>query len=165
MRRSIALAILCMSVAACGSRNEERKVDRAAIAAALKTSEQEMAGSLKAKDAEAWASHYAADATMMIPFEAAVSGRDRIKADIVRFLADPNFSLTFESDSTQVAASGDMAYTRGRFTATQTDPKTKQKVGMSGNYATIFRKQANNEWKAVEDIASPGAPGTAAPSS
>jgi uncharacterized protein (TIGR02246 family) len=157
MRKSFALAILCISVAACNSRNEEPKVDTAAIAAALKASEQEMAAALRARDAGAWASHYAADATMMTPFEAAVSGQDRIKADFARILADPNFSLAFESDSTQVAASGDMAYTRGRFTATQTDPGTKRKVGMSGNYATIFRKQADNSWKAVEDIASPGA--------
>jgi hypothetical protein len=70
---------------------------------------------------------------------AAMSGHDKIKANLARYLSDPAFNLEFSSDSTKTAESGDMAYTRGRFTVTQTDPQTKKPVSMSGNSRWVRR--------------------------
>ena len=41
---------------------------------------------------------------------------------------------------------------------TMTDPKTKQPVTDHGKYVTIFRKQADGKWKAVEDMISSDMP-------
>jgi ketosteroid isomerase-like protein len=43
-----------------------------------------------------------------------------------------------------------------------TDPATKQAKSESGTYVTVYRKQADDSWKAVEDAVIPGAPAAAA---
>ena len=56
------------------------------------------------------------------------------------------------------ASSGDMAYTRGQYLMTMTDPATKQPDTSQGYYLTVWRKQDDGEWKAVEDFITPGPP-------
>jgi ketosteroid isomerase-like protein len=51
-----------------------------------------------------------------------------------------------------VAGSGDLAYSRGTYTMTMTDPKTKKPVTDHGSYVTDYRKQPDGSWKAVADI-------------
>ena len=46
-----------------------------------------------------------------------------------------------------------MATARGRFTETSTDPATKKSRSGSGTFLTVYRKQSDGSWKAVEDWA------------
>jgi ketosteroid isomerase-like protein len=41
-----------------------------------------------------------------------------------------------------------------------TDPVTRKPAAGSGSYLTVWKKQADGGWKAVEDFVTPG-PGTA----
>ena len=43
-----------------------------------------------------------------------------------------------------------------------TDPETKQPRTDTGNYLTVWKKQSDGNWKAVEDFVVPGAPASAA---
>jgi len=52
-----------------------------------------------------------------------------------------------------VASSGDMAYARGKFTEKYTDKKTGKVMSDSGPYLTVYKKQDDGSWKAVEDFA------------
>ena len=61
----------------------------------------------------------------------------------------------------RVAAAGDMADSRGHYTITTTDKATSKAVTGSGTYLTVYKKQADGGFKAVEDMIIPG-PSTAA---
>jgi ketosteroid isomerase-like protein len=60
------------------------------------------------------------------------------------------------SDRIQVAASGDLAYTRGHYSMTMTDPVSRKPAASGGSYLTVWRRQADGGWKAVEDFVTPG---------
>ena len=66
---------------------------------------------------------------------------------------DPNFEVHFASDKIDVAGSGDLAYARGKFTEKYTDQKTGKVMTDSGSYITVYKKQKDGSWKAVEDFA------------
>jgi ketosteroid isomerase-like protein len=83
-----------------------------------------------------------------------------IRAETATFAADPVLKVEFASDRIQVAASGDLAYTRGHYTMTMTDPATRKPAAGSGSYLTVWKKQPDGGWKAVEDFVTPG-PGAA----
>jgi uncharacterized protein (TIGR02246 family) len=104
-----------------------------------------------ARDAAAFASHFAADAVMMTPGQPPKRGPDEIQAGMKNLLSDPNFRIDFASDITDVADSGDMAATRGSYTLTVTDPASGKAREDKGSYVTVFRKQKDGAWKAVLD--------------
>ena len=96
--------------------------------------------------------HYGDDAILMVPGMPSMKGKDAIRTALKEFIADPNLSLTFTSASAEVAKSGDIAYTQGFFTIVQSDMKTKKPVTEKGAYFTVYKKQADGSWKAVQDI-------------
>ena len=70
-------------------------------------------------------------------------------------LKDAKFALTFAAQHVEVAKSGDVAFTQGTYTNTMTDPKTKKAMTEKGTYVTVYKKAANGNWQAVEDINTP----------
>jgi ketosteroid isomerase-like protein len=73
-------------------------------------------------------------------------------------LKDSAFDLGLAPQATGVAASGDLAYARGTFTASFTNPQTRQVESIGGNYLQVFRKRGDDNWEICEDISSPGSP-------
>jgi uncharacterized protein (TIGR02246 family) len=168
MRQALTIALtLALGAGVSGCRadrhhdHEGAAADTEALAGAVKAEEQKMLDGFRARNADAVAALYASDATVMLPFEAPMSGSDAIKAGIAETLADPAFKLDFSNQKTDVAGSGDLAYTRGAFTVTYTNSQTKKPETLKGGYVTVFRKQADGSWKVVEDVSSPGAPDAA----
>jgi uncharacterized protein (TIGR02246 family) len=156
-----AFLILSSALFACdrvGGHEEEAAaaVDTAAAEAEVKRTEAEMLAAFKAKDPARLAGYYADEAVMATPGRAAAAGRAAIVAMLEADMKDPAFALDFANAKTLVAASGDIAYTRGTFRVTFTDPATKRPREGRGNYVTIFRKQSDGSWKAIEDVASEG---------
>ena len=78
-----------------------------------------------------------------------MKGIEAINKAIADDLSDPAFKLTFHNDKTDVASSGDLAYTTGTYTVSYAEPKTKKVQQESRSYVTVFRKQADGQWKAV----------------
>ncbi len=58
----------------------------------------------------------------------------------------------------EIAKSGEIAYSQGKFRYNNTDPKTKKRVGQIGNYVEVYKKQADGTWKVQEDIATEETP-------
>ena len=129
-------------------------VDTAADTAAIKAQETQWAADWAAKDAAKLAAHYDPAATVMQPSMPAATGAAAISAALATVVADPALKLEFATDTVSVAPSGDLAFTRGKFTQTATDPKTKKPATIHGVYVTVYRKAADGTWKAVQDIAS-----------
>jgi ketosteroid isomerase-like protein len=97
-------------------------------------------------------------ATCMIPNSPTMTGKDALAKGMKEGLADPNWSLALQPVQVVVSKGGDLGYTRGTYVLTATDPATKKAVREKGRFATIFRKQPDGSWKAIEDINNPGPP-------
>lgn len=132
------------------------KPDASAATEAVERTEQEMLAAFQAKDAAKVTSHYASDAVLALPGQAAAKGNAAIGQVNARDLADPNFKLNFTNEKTDVAGSGDLAYTIGSFNVTYTNPETKQPENGAGSYVTVFKKQSDGSWKAAADFVVPG---------
>ncbi|MCW3847495.1 SgcJ/EcaC family oxidoreductase [Sphingomonas sp. LB-2] len=158
MKHAILALTLCVPLAACNApaidNGAATAQDRSA-ADAVKAVEADLAAAYKAKDAAKVASFYAADADIVVPFQAPRSGADSEKSATTDF-ADPAFALDFANARTEISPAGDMAYTRGTYTVSYTNPGDKSVATQAGNYVTVFRKTAEGGWKIVQDIASPG---------
>jgi len=151
---SFAAAVALAALAGC--QQSSGKVDTTEIEGQLKQDEARWNKAYAAHDAAALAGAYADDAALANPGSPLVTGIDAIRKETSAFAADPNLKVQFASDRVQVAASGDLAYTRGHYTLTMTDPATKKPATSKGSYLTVWQKQKDGEWKAVEDFVTPG---------
>jgi uncharacterized protein (TIGR02246 family) len=130
---------------------------RAADEKAIRDDAPVLARDWSAKDADKIAAHYADDAVVMSPgFPPAPKAA--IRDMVGQLQKDPNMSMKVETSFVEVAKSGDIAYSRGTYEMTATDPQTKQPVLIKGTYVTTFRKAADGSWKAVADINTPSGP-------
>jgi ketosteroid isomerase-like protein len=135
------------------------KSDAGAVKSAIKADETKWNAEFKNKDQESLVGHYADDAYFVAPGVAPADGSMAIRKAYADGLSDPNFAISFSSSKID---SGDLAYSRGRFTEKYTDPKTGKVISDAGSYITVYKKQADGSWKAVEDFAV-GDPGAAKP--
>jgi len=120
---------------------------------ALKDNEAQWNKDFEAKDADKLVAHYTDDAVLMNPGAPASSGKDAIRTALKGMVSDPALSLKFQATQVEVAKSGDMAYTHGNYQMTMTDPATKKVINDKGTYVTVYKKQADGSWKAVQDAA------------
>jgi len=125
---------------------------------ALKDIEASWSKATSSKDFEKGMSYYADDASLLMPNQPIVNGKDAIRAALKPLMDDPNFSLTFATTRADVAKSGDLGYTVGSYTMTMSDPKTKKPITDKGKYLTAYKKQADGTWKAVADMISSDIP-------
>lgn len=138
--------------------DQAQTADAAAIEKQIRAVETQWQADYAAHNADALAGHYAKDAALINPGAALATDAAARRAALGQIVADPNLNLTFASDRVLVAKSGELATSRGHYTMRMTDPATKQAKTESGTYVTIYRKQADGSWKAVEDAVIPGAP-------
>jgi len=124
---------------------------RAADVQAIKDVEAAWMKDANSKDADKWANYFTEDGSGLYPGAATLNGKAAIKAAMVPFMADPNFSLTFQSTRAMASKGGDMVYSQGTYTMTMTNPKTKKPMTDHGKYLTVYTKQADGSWKAVAD--------------
>ena len=159
--RHLTLAVAVIALAGCKGMKEEHKeaaADPAAIESELKTIEAGWERDYQSRDVDKAVAHYSNDAAVANPGMALASDEVSRKMAISQFLSDPSMKVTFASDRVGVAQSGELAYTRGHYAIDTIDPKTKQPKTDTGSYLTVWKKQGDGSWKAVEDFVTPGAP-------
>ncbi len=146
-------------IAGCAPRAGMRAsiIDTAKIVDSIKTDEVHWNADYKSGDAAKVAAHYAPDAVVMSPGDAASVGTAAIKAANEQAFSDPQYGLSFSSDRVYVAASGDLAAAHGTYKETTTDPKTGAAVTAAGSYVTVYKPGVDGVWRAVWDINTPGA--------
>jgi uncharacterized protein (TIGR02246 family) len=113
---------------------------------------QEILAAIEAKDSAKVNSYYAPDAVIATAGRPAAKDGRAVSRAISDDIADTNFKMSLSNEKTEVAGSGDLAYRRGAFKITYTNPQTKQAENSTGTYLTVFRKQADGSWKVVEDF-------------
>jgi ketosteroid isomerase-like protein len=152
-------AAIAVMIAGC---QKAATADPEAIKSAIKADEKRWSDEFQAKprDLEALVGHYSEDADFVAPGVKLTSGMKEIRRAYSEGLTDPNFNISFAADRVDVSEAGDLATSRGRFDETYTDPDTKKKVKISGSFLTVYKKQSDGSWKAVQDwaVADPGKP-------
>jgi uncharacterized protein (TIGR02246 family) len=156
MKRSNFLAAAAIIALTSCQQPAADKPDTAAITNQLRQAEAKWNQAYAAHDAATLAGAYADDAALANPGAPLVTGLEAIRRETAAFAADPNLKVQFASDRIQVAASGDLAYTRGHYSMTMTDPVSRKPAASGGSYLTVWRRQADGGWKAVEDFVTPG---------
>jgi ketosteroid isomerase-like protein len=131
---------------------------RAADEKTIRDQEIEWSKALQAKDLEKDMANYDNDAAFLLTNMPIVSGKTAIRGVHQQLFSDPNISIDFATSKAEVSKGGDLAYTQGVYHLTSTDPKTKRPVSETGKYVTVYKKQADGSWKAVEDMLNADAP-------
>ncbi len=92
---------------------------------------------------------WAEDAVNYLPGEVPARGRDAIISMVRRYRSDPAFSLSWHAQTVEVAASGELGFTSGRFTMTRGGGR--ETVIRTGHYLCVWHKLPGGDWKcAVE---------------
>jgi ketosteroid isomerase-like protein len=152
MSKSAALlgvAVLGMLASGCGQ--QAKAEDPAAVEKAIQADQQKWNADFKSKNLEGIIGHYSDDIYSADSESPGVTGVTPVRQALSRAFADNYFAVTLAPD--KVSASGDLAYARGHYSLKYQDPKSKQIVSENGSYVTVYRKQADGSWKAVEDLA------------
>ena len=120
--------------------------DRAAVMQA----DRDFNRAAQERRAEGWAEFFADTTMWPIQLAPAGSSRDTTRARSTRMWRNPNFSLQWNPIYADVAASGDLGYTIGKWTRVVKD-STGAPVTAHGTYLTVWRKQKDGSWKVVAD--------------
>jgi ketosteroid isomerase-like protein len=105
---------------------------------------------------EGWVSFFDEAGTMFRDGEI-VRGHDAIRTLMEPAFAIEGSSLAWEPSEADIAASGDLGYTIGRFESTFVGPDGQQGT-RTGTYVTIWKKQSDGTWKVTVDIGSNNVP-------
>ena len=130
----------------------------------LRDMEAKFGVAVAAKDSQAFLAFWAEDAAMFPPGEPVVVGKEKILAEWAPILTDPNASLTWSPDKVEIAGSGDLGYTYGRYRSTRKGADG-QPIIRNGKYVTIWRKGTDGSWRVVVDLGTPSDPPPAKPAS
>ena len=153
------LLVACVALSAlltsCGSSTPDT---HDADVAALKATESAWVKDAATKDVEKFVAHYTDDASVLLPNAPIFTGKEAIRGSLKPMMSDPNFTVTFAATKVDVAKSGELGYTQGTYSMTISEPKTKAAMTEKGKYLTVYRKQADGTWKAVEDTFMSDAP-------
>jgi ketosteroid isomerase-like protein len=102
-------------------------------------------------DVDLIVSFWADDAIVMPPDQSAVVGKPAIREYVLKSLAVPGFSMTWEPEKAEIAIGGDLGYIVERNRSTFLDASGKLRT-QYGKVMTIWRKDSSTQWKCVIDI-------------
>ena len=122
-----------------------------AEARALMELSRRWSATVESGDMEAALDYWADDAVMLPPDLPARSGKAAIRDHVMGAASIPGFRISWEPVSAHVSESGDMAYLIER-NVTEMDGEDGEKIVIHGKVVTIWRKNANGDWKNVVDI-------------
>jgi uncharacterized protein (TIGR02246 family) len=148
--------LTCAAILACAACSQpapapSAKPDAAAETAAIEKVEQAQLAGIMARDQAASTAPYSADAVFIDDHGNASRGPDAIGTVFKGFLADPTMKIEYKPGAKTFSDGGDMAYSTAEYTETYTDPATKKLVNVKGTNLSVWKKQADGNWKLVAD--------------
>lgn len=149
MNRSRILSVLVGVVLTFGCSDTE--VDREAEARELMQLSRHWSSMVESGDLEASIELWADDAVMLPPELPALYGKAAIREYVLGAAEIPGFKISWEPEVARVSASGDMAYMI-EHNVIEVDDESGEKVVTHGKVVTIWRKDADEQWKNVVDM-------------
>lgn len=132
--------------------------DTAALEQQIRDIETKWQADYNARNVDALTGHYAEDAALANPGEPLSLDSASRRTVLARIVSDPSLKMQFEADRVLVAKSGELAYSRGEYSMQTVDPVTKNAKNEAGTYVTVWQKQEDGSWKAIETAVIPGGP-------
>ena len=121
---------------------------------------REYEDSRNAGDIDRWMRLWADDGIQMPPEAPANVGKEQIRT------ANKAFRDAFELDMTikneECHADGNLAFSRGTYTATMSPRSGGEEVFIDGKYLTILMRQSNGSWKILRDCFNSSVPSSQA---
>jgi ketosteroid isomerase-like protein len=127
----------------------------------LRELEVAMSAAAEAKNLDKVVSYYANDAAVFAPNTAAATTKETIRNVWKAVFAPAASSGGWKATRVEVAKSGDLAYTSGTYDGTTIGADGKPAKD-SGNYLTVWKKQADGTWKILVDTWATDLPAAAA---
>lgn len=156
--RILAIALCAAPLALAGCDQGPEKANTEELRQQILAQEDAWAKAYAARDADAVAGFFAEDSALAAPGSQLLRGQDDIRKAANDMVSDENLNLSFRANRVEVSESGDLAYSRGQYLLTMTNPQTKQPESSRGYYLTVWKKQADGSWKAIEDFTTTGPP-------
>ncbi len=156
LRRSLAAPALCL-LAACAP-SAPPAFDASAEATKLLQRDAEWADlAIAGKDVDKIVSYWTDDAVIMEPGQPPVAGKRAIRAYVTASLNTPGFKIHWVSRQPTFSPDGKMAYMRGTDEMTVPGPKGAPMALHLQGYS-IWRKEADGQWRCSVDISNEAAP-------
>ena len=92
---------------------------------------------------------FAAEGAVLMRNNSLIIGKEAL-SESLQGSASENVSLSWKPDFVDVAASGDLGYTYGKFIYTSTDSLGNESM-QEGVFHTVWKRQADGTWKFVWD--------------
>ena len=124
---------------------EEPAVDVEADIEAINEIWNQYASAINTDDFDLWISLWEDDGIQMPPDAPAVFGKEQILAVNERKFEPFEVNLTINNAEVQI--DGDLAFSRGAYTASLTPKAGGETVDLIGKYLTILKKQTDGSWK------------------
>lgn len=138
-----ALALACAPAAP--------SVDLAAARTAIFQADSAFADSTAALGPDGWTAFFANDGVMFPP-HGRIDGQESIRSAMEGAFAPGTPALRWHPVEGVVGSGGDLGYTLGRWASVSTLADGRDSVLAEGNYVTIWRKQAEGDWRVAVDI-------------
>jgi ketosteroid isomerase-like protein len=147
-------------LASCSTQAPAPQIDLANERSALMDTDLAWSGTLS--DTEKFLSFFAEDASFLPPDMPLAQGQEAIRATATQIMSTPGFSLSWKASQADISSTADLGYTMGIYQATRNDA-AGQPLASVGKYVTVWKKQADGQWKVVADCFNADGPAMAAP--
>jgi ketosteroid isomerase-like protein len=134
-----------------GTGGDDATAGGAADARALMAADSAFSAAASSRGVEGFL-EFVADSATFFDGSSMHRGREAVGESWRPLLETPGNSMTWKPTSADVAASGDLGYTIGRWEFTGAEGSAR------GSYVTIWRRQPDGAWKVVVDIGDTDAP-------
>ncbi len=124
---------------------EEPAVDVEADVEAINEIWNQYASAINTDDFDLWISLWEDDGVQMPPDAPAVFGKEQIRVVNERKFELFEVNMTINND--EVHIDGDLAFSRGAYTASLTPKAGGEIIYIDGKFLTILKRQADGSWK------------------
>jgi uncharacterized protein (TIGR02246 family) len=118
------------------------------------TADRAFAKATAERGVDGWLEYFAEDGAMLPAGQPIIRGHQAIRDLMSAAFEAEGFELRWEPTEADIAASGDLGYTIGRYERTVTGPNGTQQTTV-GKYVSIWRRQEDDTWKVVVDLGTP----------
>jgi ketosteroid isomerase-like protein len=110
-----------------------------------------------APDVDGFVSYFTPSGILQVGGVPPAEGLGEIRSDISELFSAPGFALSWSASTADVSACGDLAYTVGSYRIRSNDPAGNP-LTRPGKYLTVWKKQADGQWKVAVDAPSENQP-------
>jgi ketosteroid isomerase-like protein len=118
---------------------------------AVRSADQAWLKVFAAKDLKASVDFCTADGSVLAPNSPIATGHEAINKSFAGYFAIPGLTIDWKPTRTEVARSGEMAYTTGSYRMGFPGPDGVPAID-TGKYVTVWKKQKDGSWKVFLDI-------------